>query len=191
MMRIWQATAAFLLLGHVAAASMPANLAVPADGPCQFPEAESLKIIERSVVIQRAPQDVYAYWRDLTNLPEFMQRVQSVEIVDAEFSRWTIKAPLGVQLHWTIQILSESAPHDIAWCARDGARIRHQGIVEVKNSTVSHGTQATLRLRLSPPDPFIRVAMALTGWSIESEVEISLQRLKERLERPENQALSR
>ena len=190
-MRILSAILAFQLLGSLASASVPSasprsNEAAIPDAVCPLPETEPLRIIEKSIIVDRAPEDVYAFWRDLTHVPEFMERVESVEIVDAELSRWNIKAPLGVHLHWTVQILSESAPHDLAWCTRDGARIRYQGRVELKSDTASGGTQATLRLKLRPPDPFIRVAMSLTGWNLETEVQMSLLRLKQRLERNPN-----
>ena len=118
-MRILSAILAFQLLGSLASASVPSasprsNEAVIADAVCPLPATEPLRIIEKSIIVDRAPEDVYAFWRDLTHVPEFMERVESVEIVDAELSRWNIKAPLGVHLHWTVQILSESAPHDLA-----------------------------------------------------------------------------
>src|SRR5438094_6111839 len=167
---------AILLLGSIASASVPSASPRPEeatipDAVCPLPETEHLRIIEKSIIVDRAPEDVYAFWRDLTHVPEFMERVESVEIVDSELSRWSIKAPLGVRLHWTVQILSETAPYDLAWCTRDGARIRYQGRVELKNDTATGGTQATLRLKLRPPDPFISDDMSLTGCNLQPEVQ--------------------
>ena len=190
-MRILPATIAFLLLGDVASAGVPSESlrsdeTALREAACPLPETEPLRIIEKSIIVDRAPEDVYAFWRDLTHVPEFMERVESVEVLDPQLSRWSIKAPLGVRLHWTVQILSESAPYDLDWCTRDGTRIRYHGRVEMKSDSASGGTQATLRLKLRPPDPFIRVAMSLTGWNLETEVQLSLLRLKQRLERTQN-----
>jgi len=47
-----------------------------------------------STTVLRDPQDVYAFWRRLGNLPSFMTHLESV-VEDGPRSHWTAKAPFG------------------------------------------------------------------------------------------------
>jgi uncharacterized membrane protein len=185
-MRVLPLTAVLLLMGNVVAAGVPPPTAPESEAACPIAETEKVKVIEKSVSIDRAPETVYAFWRDPSHLPEFMEHVQSVEVLDPNRSRWVVTGPMGIRVQWNVQVLSETAPHDMAWCTRENERVRYQGSVRFKSDASAGTTEATLRLKLRLPDAPIRVAMALTGWDPETEVETSLQRLKELLERPTN-----
>jgi len=178
-------TLVLLLLGNVAEASLSPQEAA-SEKACPIPDSEAVQVIEKSVMIDRSRQEVYAFWRDPAHLPEFMERVERVDILDPNRSEWVVGGPLGVHVHWNVQILSNTAPYDLAWCTREDERIRYLGSVRFKRDALSGATQAILRLKLRLPGPHIRVAMALTGVDAETEVETSLQRLKELLERNRN-----
>ena len=60
--------------------------------------------IEESIVIGRSVEDVFAFYRDFRNLPDFLGDVMRVEVPGTRTSRWTIKAPLGLELHWTVVV---------------------------------------------------------------------------------------
>ena len=173
-----------VLLGNIAEAGLPPQEA--SEKACPIPENETVQVIEKSIIIDRSRQDVYAFFRDPAHLPEFMERVERVEIVDPTRSQWILGGPLGVHVHWEVEILSDTAPYDFAWCTREDARIRYLGSVRFKRNASSGATQAIIRLKLRLPGPHVRVAMALTGVDAETEVETSLQRLKELLERSQN-----
>ena len=175
-----------LLLGNVAAAGVPPPSTHESDAACPIAETEQVKVIEKSVTIDRAPDAVYTFWRDPSHLPEFMEHVQSVEVLDPNRSRWVVIGPMGIRLQWNVQVLSETAPHDFVWCTRENERVRSQGSVRFTSDASAGTTEATLRLKLRMPDGPVRVAMAITGWDPENEVSTSLQRLKDLLERQSN-----
>ncbi len=178
---------AFLVLGlgNVAEASLSPQEAA-SEKACPIPENETVQVIEKSVIIDRSRHEVYAFMRDPAHLPKFIERVERVEILDPTRSQWILGGPLGVHVHWEVQVLSDRAPYDFAWCTREDARIRYLGSVRFHRNSSSGATHATLRLKLRLPGPHIRVAMALTGLDAETEVETSLLRLKELLERNQN-----
>lgn len=184
-MRILPIIATLLLLANVAVASPPRHEPARSDEACPIPETKGLRVIEKSITIDRSRDAVYAFWRDLQHIPEFMEHVDRVEVFDRTSSHWTVTGPLGVRVDWNVRVVSDAAPADFAWCTRESERIRHYGNVELKKES-PEATHATLRLVLRPFDPHIKVAMAMTGWDPEAEVETSLQRLKELLERPTN-----
>src|SRR5436190_8529329 len=45
--------------------------------------------ISATVVIARAPEDVFAFWNDLDNLPMFMRGLERVERVEPSVTEWT------------------------------------------------------------------------------------------------------
>jgi uncharacterized membrane protein len=44
--------------------------------------------VERSIRIDRSPEELYQFWRNFENLPRFMNHLQSVQVLDAQRSRW-------------------------------------------------------------------------------------------------------
>jgi len=178
-------TVLLLGMGNAAEASLSPQEAA-SEKACPIPENENIQVIEKSVTIDRSRKEVYAFWRDPTHLPEFMDRVERVQILDPNRSQWLVGGPLGIHVLWDVQILSDQAPYDLAWCTWEDARIRYLGSVRFKSDAVSGATHAIVRLKFRLPASPIRVAMALTGVDAETEVESSLQRLKELLERNPN-----
>ena len=174
-----------LLLGNAAQASLSTQEAL-SEKACPIPDNAAVQVIEKSVMIDRSREEVYAFWRDPAHLPEFMERVERVDILDPNRSQWVVGGPLGIHVLWDVQILSDRAPYDLAWCTWEDARIRYLGSVKFKSDALSGATHAIVRLKFRLPAPSIRVAMALTGVNTETEVETSLQRLKELLERNQN-----
>ena len=51
--------------------------------------------IETSIAIEKAPEELYAFWRDFTNLPLFMRNLQSVSVIDDTRSHWIASGPAG------------------------------------------------------------------------------------------------
>jgi hypothetical protein len=53
-------------------------------------EASTVNTVQ-SVAVNRSPEECYQFWRDLQNLPRFMQHVESIEVRDSRRSHWRIK----------------------------------------------------------------------------------------------------
>ncbi|MEP6600331.1 MAG: SRPBCC family protein [Nitrospirota bacterium] len=183
-MQIVLLISALLLLGmgNVVQASVSPQEAA-SEKACPIPESEDIQVIEKSVVIDRSRKEVYAFWRDPAHLPEYMERVQRVQILDPNRSQWHVGGPLGIRVLWDVQILADRAPYNLAWCAWEDARIRYLGSVRFMRDALPGATRAIVRLKFRLPAPPIRVAMALSGVNAEAEVETVLHRLKGVLER--------
>src|SRR5690349_18630957 len=54
--------------------------------------------VEQEVVVQRQPQELYQFWRNLENLPRVMSYLESVKVISPMRSHWVAKAPVGVQV---------------------------------------------------------------------------------------------
>lgn len=54
----------------------------------------------RAVTINRPRSDLFAYWRDLSKLPTFMENVERIDVQDDLRSHWVVKAPAGRTAEW-------------------------------------------------------------------------------------------
>src|SRR3954466_4122792 len=62
--------------------------------------------VEASTTIYRPAQEVYAYWRQLDNLPRFMSHLEEVQDLGGGRSVWTARGPLGVPVCWQAEIIN-------------------------------------------------------------------------------------
>jgi uncharacterized membrane protein len=108
-------------------------------------------LVGRSVTIDRPRAELYAFWRDFKNLPQFMHNVHSVAIRDAEHSHWVIEAPAGKTVEWDSKITEDEPGHLIAWESLEGASVRNSGRVEFLNSPDGRGTVVRVTLTYDPP----------------------------------------
>lgn len=137
----------------------------------------------QSIEIQRAPADVYSYWRKLENLPRFMEHLESVEELDAERSRWVVRGPLGRQLEWHARIVNEREGEMIAWESLPGAEVSNAGSVWFEPNE-SGGTRLKVALQYQPPAGVVGAAAAkLLGESPDERLASDLRRFREILER--------
>jgi uncharacterized membrane protein len=108
-------------------------------------------LIGRTVTINRPRQEIYAFWRDFRNLPLFMDNIESVAVLDARRSHWTVKAPAGTTVEWD-SLLTEDVPGEvIAWTSDEDASVANSGRVEFRDSSNGRGTQVTVTIVYDPP----------------------------------------
>lgn len=106
--------------------------------------------VEKSVTINKAPAELYKFWRDFENLPKFMQHVESVRVDDDKHSHWVVKAPAGRTVAWDATIHNERENELIAWRSIDG-QIRNAGTVTFKPAPSGRGTEVKVTLEYEPP----------------------------------------
>ena len=85
--------------------------------------------VKKSVTILRTPDEVYAYWRDVEHLPQFMYHLESVTVGPGTTSHWKAKAPAGTTVEWDAEITEDQPNQLIAWRSLDGATVPNAGVV--------------------------------------------------------------
>jgi uncharacterized membrane protein len=86
--------------------------------------------IKTSMVVGRPRNEVYAFWRDLTNLPLFMKHLEKVEVVDQKTSRWKANVPGGFgNLQWDAEITKEKENEFLGWNSLPDSSIENAGKV--------------------------------------------------------------
>lgn len=140
--------------------------------------------VVKAITIARPVEDVYAFWRDFTNLPGFMRHLESVEATDAEGRRshWRAKAPLGASVEWNAELTEDRPNERISWRSVDG-QVRNAGTVHFAPAPAGRGTVVRVELEYDPPGGPLGAAIAkLTGEEPEQQTADDLRRLKQVLE---------
>jgi uncharacterized membrane protein len=137
--------------------------------------------VEESVTIARPIEEVFAFWRDLTNLPRFMTSLDRVEMLDARTSRWVVKGPAGKRFMWDAEIINIAPPTLIAWQSLPNADVATAGSVTFR--PVRAGTEVRVLLQYDPPAGKVGAALAwIAGQSPVSQLREDLRRFKQILE---------
>lgn len=106
--------------------------------------------VDHSVTILKPVSDLYAYWRDFTNLPRIMDHLNSVT-VDGKNSQWVAKAPLGSSVKWDAEIINDVPNEVIAWRSLPGADVDNAGAVTFKAGPEGRGTVVRVEISYAPP----------------------------------------
>ncbi|HEX8270467.1 MAG TPA: SRPBCC family protein [Flavobacterium sp.] len=107
--------------------------------------------IRTSVTIDKSANEVYAFWRNLENLPRFMKHLKTVEELDRVTSEWTANGPAGIgQVSWKAQILMDEPGEMLSWSSLPGSTIDNAGKV-VFNETGDNQTQVDVTISYHAP----------------------------------------
>lgn len=85
-------------------------------------------------VINKPVSEVYAFWRNLENLPKFMNHLDSVRSVSSTISEWTAKGPAGLgKISWNAEIVRDEKEQLLSWNSIEGSTIKNAGKVTFKS----------------------------------------------------------
>lgn len=135
------------------------------------------------VSINRPRREIYDFFREFTNLPRFMENVVSIDPIDQERYRWTVKAPGDATVAWTATVTEDEPGRRIAWEAEEDADVRNAGWVELKDAPTGRGTELRAFIAYEPPlGQFGRIAAKLVRREPAVQSRGDLKRLKMLLE---------
>ncbi len=92
------------------------------------------KLVARAVTINRPRVELYAFWRDFSNLPPILDNVVRIDVLDRERSHWVVKAPGGSTVEWDARITEDREGELIAWASEEGADIPNSGRIEFRDA---------------------------------------------------------
>jgi len=139
--------------------------------------------IERSVLINRSPEECYRFWRRLENLPRFMTHLASVREVSNTRSTWVAREPLGIRVQWEAEIINQRGPEVIAWRSLPGSDVQTAGSVHFTPARFGRGTEVRVNMKYDFPGGSIGSALArLFGQHPDDQVREDLERFKQLVE---------
>lgn len=168
----------------------PVNRAVGRDSarsrrrssPVASLDAGSGTRVERSIVVDSSPEELFHFWRNFTNLPRFMDNLESVTILDEDRSHWVAKGPAGARVEWDAAIHNEIEDELIAWRSLPGADVNQAGSVHFV-PTEDGQTEVRVVLRYRAPAGKVGDAVArLFGEDPARQIGDDLRRLKQVVE---------
>lgn len=146
------------------------------------PAGRGIKL-EKSVNINRAPEELYRFWRNFENLPRFMNHLESVRETGPGRSHWTAKAPAGSTVEWDAEIYNEKEGEMIAWRTLEGADVASAGSVHFEPAEGGRGTLVRVVLKYDPPGGKLGALVArLFGENPEQQITEDLGRFKQLME---------
>lgn len=145
--------------------------------------AEGTLRVRRRTTVNRPADALYRFWRDFTNAPRFMERVESVQVSGERRTRWRARGPAGVTLEWDAEVTEERPNEAIAWRSLDDTPVRHSGVVRFEPAPAGRGTVVTVEMDYAPPGGAVTAAAAkLLGYAPEQQLQEDLRRFKQIME---------
>lgn len=114
-------------------------------------DTQAISITERFIV-NKPREEVYAFWRNLENLPRFMKHLASVEEQGNNRSQWKANLPGEiVKLTWNAEITREEENRYIGWQSIEGSMVDNAGKIEFNDALNGSGTELTIEISYFPP----------------------------------------
>jgi len=139
--------------------------------------------VEESFSINRPPQELYEFWRDLELLPRVIPELSSVRVIDARRSHWVAKGPAGFLIEWSADIINDIPNELIAWRTTEGSSVASAGSVHFERLSPGRGTVVRVKLQYDPPGGKLGAAFA---WAFRDEpstvIREGLRRFKQLME---------
>lgn len=150
----------------------------------EYKEKSPLIIASRSMTIQKSPDEVYNFWRNLENLPKFMKHVKEVSQQSEKRSHWTVTFPRFRQnLSWEAEIVDDEPGKRISYRSLPGAIVDNSGEVYLKEAPGKRGTEIKVTLSYRPPHGYLGKQVAgMFNTAFEQMIKDDLHRLKQYLE---------
>ena len=109
-------------------------------------------VVGKTVLVNRPASELYDYWKDVRNLPHFMENVRKVEVIEeGRRSRWTLKAPAGTEVTATVDLVEDRPNEMLAFRSTDDSQIEARGFVEFREAPAGRGTYVDLEMEYVPP----------------------------------------
>jgi len=139
--------------------------------------------VESVYTIDRAPEELYAFWRNVENLPRAMSHLKSVTDLGGGRSHWVATAPAGRTVEWDAEIINDVPNETIAWQSTEGSEIENAGAVRFHPAPGKRGTELHVTLEYNPPGGKAGALIAkLFGEEPEQQIDADLRRFKQMME---------
>lgn len=108
--------------------------------------------ISETITVNAPREKVYAFWRDLSNLPKFMKHLKQVKEFSDTESKWVAYTPAHlVDISWNAEITHEEEGKYIGWQSTAGSMVENAGKVEFIDTLNTIGTQLHVEISYFPP----------------------------------------
>lgn len=138
-------------------------------------------LVEKTISVDAPVEQVFAYWRDLENLPRWMSHVREVRALGDGRYHWRVDGPAGVPVEWESEMLNVEENREMTWHTVGDAQVGHVG--RIRFEPEGEGTRIQVQMRYMPPGGVVGHAVArVFGADPGTEMDEDLGRMKSAIE---------
>jgi uncharacterized membrane protein len=146
------------------------------------PAQQGVKL-EKTIIVDGSPEDLYRFWRRFENLPQVMRHLKNVQSIDSQHSKWVAEGVAGKDVRWEAEIINERQDEMISWRSLPGGEVDTAGSVHFRRLPHQHATEVTISMKYNPPAGKIGAQIAsLLGEGLEEKLDEDLQSFKQVME---------
>jgi uncharacterized membrane protein len=139
--------------------------------------------VTKSVTVNRSPGEVYSFWREFQNFPQFMQHLDSVQMLENGRSRWRAHGPAGKAVEWEAETVQDEPGRMISWRSVPDSGVTNAGTVRFEPAPGGKGTVVRVQLDYDPPGGMVGAAAAKLLWKAPDQMlDDDLRRFKQIME---------
>lgn len=135
--------------------------------------------VEKTVTINKPPEELYRFWHNFENLPRFMKHLKAVKVYDDKRSHWTTGGPLDSTVEWDADITEDRENELIAWSSVEGADVNNSGVIRFQPAPGDRGTEVKVVTSYNLPGGVLASTIAkLLGKKPQQQIGDDLRRFK-------------
>jgi uncharacterized membrane protein len=135
-----------------------------------------------SVLVQGSTEDLYNFWRNLSNVTALEPALESVRPLGDQHWRWQVKLPAGRALEFDTETIEDQPNRRIAWRSTEGSPVKLQVTIDFKPATANHGTMVRAELQMKGSIAMLAKPAHAAGLGPELRLEQHLRRFKQLME---------
>ena len=136
--------------------------------------------VEKTIIVNRPPEELYALWHDFEQLPRFMSHLLVVRTQGNQLSHWVARGPAGSRVEWDAEVINDHTNELIAWRSLEGADVDHAGSVRFSPAPGGRGTLVRVELEYRPPAGATGARLAKwLGQDLEAQLAADLVRFRQ------------
>ena len=140
--------------------------------------------VHDSIEVEAPVDDIFRYWSNFENFPNFMSNIEEVRMSAQDISHWRVKGPLGMSVEFDAKTTEMDPNRGIGWNTVDGD-VMTSGEVRFEETTPGR-TQVDVTMNYAdPPGGAVGEAVANILSSPERNLKEDLQNFARIVERGE------
>jgi len=140
--------------------------------------------VHDSIEVEAPVDDIFRYWSNFENFPNFMSNIEEVRMSAQDISHWRVKGPLGMSVEFDAKTTEMDPNRGIGWNTVDGD-VMTSGEVRFEETTPGR-TQVDVTMNYAdPPGGAVGEAVANVLSSPERNLKEDLQNFARIVERGE------
>ncbi|PSO52694.1 MAG: hypothetical protein BRC40_16695 [Cyanobacteria bacterium QH_8_48_120] len=134
---------------------------------------------EKTFTINKSPEELYRYWRNFENVPNFMNDINYVKVLDNNRLEWSANVPMGSSVEWEAEIIEDKENESIAWESVEGAAVNQSARASFYPASDGNGTEVKFVSDYKPPGGAVGAGIGKLLSSVpQKQVEDALNQLK-------------